>query len=103
MMISCVHATNARSALFPDDRPVPVQFREWLYQRTADELFVHNILWTDEACFTRGGVPDIHKSNLGTGQSSCYPQTWVSSPLQRQRLAGIVGDVVVSLICYLTG
>jgi hypothetical protein len=40
--------------LFPDDRFLRMQFCEWLrHQHAADELFWHNILWTDEACFTR--------------------------------------------------
>jgi hypothetical protein len=40
-------------------------FCEWLrHQHAADELFLHNILWTDEACFTREGVFNIHNSDF---------------------------------------
>jgi hypothetical protein len=42
-----------------------MQFCEWLgHQHAADELFLHNILWTDEACFTREGVFNVHNSHL---------------------------------------
>jgi hypothetical protein len=56
----------SRSAhLSPDDRPLRMQFCEWLrHQHTADELFFHNILWTDEACFTREGVFNVHNSHF---------------------------------------
>jgi hypothetical protein len=56
----------SRSAhLFADDHPLRMQFCEWLrHQHAADELLLHNILWTDEACFTREGVFSVHNSHL---------------------------------------
>jgi hypothetical protein len=69
MTINCIHTTHysLSAHLFPDDRPLRMQFCEWLrHQRTADELFLHNILWTDEACFTREGVFNVHNSHLWT-------------------------------------
>jgi hypothetical protein len=42
-----------------------MQFCEWLrHQHAADELFLHNILRTDEACFSREGVFNVHNSHL---------------------------------------
>jgi hypothetical protein len=41
--------------------------RRTLHQHAADELFLRNILWTDEACFTREGVFNVHKSPLREG------------------------------------
>jgi hypothetical protein len=53
----------SRSAhLFPDDRPLGIQFCEWLrHQHSADELFLHNIL-----CVLRMRVCP-QQSPLGTG------------------------------------
>jgi hypothetical protein len=43
--------------LFPHDRPLQVQFCEWLrHQHTADGLFLHSNLRTDEACFILEGA-----------------------------------------------
>jgi hypothetical protein len=51
--------------MFPDDCPPRMQFFELLrHQHAADELFLHNILWTGEACFTRKGVFNVHNSHL---------------------------------------
>jgi hypothetical protein len=41
-----------------------MQFCEWLHQHTADELFLHNILWTVESCVTREGVFNVNNSHL---------------------------------------
>lgn len=42
-----------------------MQFWEYLRHRhTTDELLLHNILRTDEACFTREGVLNVHNSHL---------------------------------------
>jgi hypothetical protein len=59
----------SRSAhLFPDNRPLWMQFCEWLrHQHAVDELFWHNILWTDKACFMREGVQRPQQSPLGMG------------------------------------
>jgi hypothetical protein len=38
---------------------------QWLqHQHTADELYLPNILWTDEASFTHEDVLNIHNSHL---------------------------------------
>jgi hypothetical protein len=39
--IICIHAH-----LYPDDRPLRIQICERLHHHTADELFLHSILWT---------------------------------------------------------
>jgi hypothetical protein len=42
-----------------------MQFCEWLqHQHAADDFFIHNILWTNKACFMHEGVFIVHKSNL---------------------------------------
>jgi hypothetical protein len=38
-----------------------IQFSKLLHQYTADQLFLHNILWTDEACFSCESVFNVHK------------------------------------------
>jgi hypothetical protein len=34
------------------------------HQQSADELFLHNIRWKGEACFTRQGVFNANNSQL---------------------------------------
>jgi hypothetical protein len=49
---ACIPAFVERPSV-PDYRPLRMKFCEWLrHQHTADELSVHNIMWTDETCFT---------------------------------------------------
>jgi hypothetical protein len=46
--------------LHPEDRPLRMQYCEWQRQQhTADALY-ENILWSDEECFARGGVFNVH-------------------------------------------
>jgi hypothetical protein len=57
------HSRSAR--LFPDDRPLRMQFCEWLYhQHFAEELFSHKILYKGESCFTHKGVFNAHNSHF---------------------------------------
>jgi hypothetical protein len=73
-----------------------MQFCEWLrHQDATDELFLH-ILWTDEACFTREGVFNVHNSHLcardnphAIRERGCQVRFIVSV------WAGIVGDIVM--------
>jgi hypothetical protein len=52
----------------PDDRPVRMEFCEWLpHQPAADGLCTHNTVRADDACFTTEGVFNVHKSPLDTG------------------------------------
>jgi hypothetical protein len=52
---------SGSSHLFADDRPPSMQFFEWpWHQHPADEFFLHNILWIDEACFTHEGACTVH-------------------------------------------
>jgi hypothetical protein len=41
-----------------------MQFYECLHQHTAEELFVHNILRTDEVCFAREGACGVRNSHV---------------------------------------
>jgi hypothetical protein len=58
--------------MFPDDRPLRMQLCEWLPQNTSEELFLHNILWTDEACFAHESVFNVHSSHL----QARWPLAW---------------------------
>jgi hypothetical protein len=89
--------------LFPDDPPVRIEFCGWLrHQHAADELFLHNIRWSDEAYFTREGAFNVHSRHLWT-QDNPHPthergyEVCFSSSLW----AGTVGDIVVGP-CLLT-
>lgn len=47
--------------LLPGDAQRRVEFCQWLLrQQEEDEVFIKNILWTDEAQFTRDGVTNHH-------------------------------------------
>jgi hypothetical protein len=54
------HHYSRSASLFPDDRPLWIQFCE------GYDISTHNILWTDEACFTREGVFNVHSTHLWT-------------------------------------
>ena len=54
------HYTKVQS-LLEDDFPLRVDFCRWMLERMdADEDFGRQILWTDEATFTRDGVFNMH-------------------------------------------
>jgi hypothetical protein len=51
--------------LFPDSCPLQIQLCKWLrYKHTADDLFLHNILWPDKACIMREAILNFHDSHL---------------------------------------
>jgi hypothetical protein len=73
-----------------------MQFREWRRHHHADEVFLHNILWTDETCFTHEGVFNVHNSHFwawdnphAIREHGCQVRFSVSI------WANIVGDIVV--------
>jgi hypothetical protein len=74
-----------------------VQFCEWLrHQNAADELFLHNVLWTDEAYFTREGVFNVHNSYLWARDNPhAVRERRYQVRLSVSVWAGIVGDIVV--------
>jgi hypothetical protein len=73
-----------------------MQFCEWLHQHAADELFFHNILWTDEACFTREGVFNVHNSQLWARDNPhAMRERGYQVRFSVSIWAGIVGDIVV--------
>jgi hypothetical protein len=60
LTISCIRTTTYGAHIC-----FQLHFCEWLlHQHTADMLLVHNILWTDEACFTREDAFSVHNSHL---------------------------------------
>jgi hypothetical protein len=88
----------SRSAyLFSDDRPRRMQFCEWLRnQHAADDLSLHNILWTDEACFTRQGVFKVHNSHLWARDNPhAIRERGYQVRFSVSFWAGIVWDIVV--------
>lgn len=51
--------------LRPEDYQLRVRFCEWLLERHEDDRnFVSSILWTDESCFTRDGVFNMHNNHF---------------------------------------
>jgi hypothetical protein len=97
MTISCIYTTTHRVHMFPDNRPQRMPFCEWLwYQHTANEFFLHNILCTDEACFTREGVFSLYSNHLWAldkPQTIC--QRGCEVHLSVSVWAVIDGDIVV--------
>jgi hypothetical protein len=84
-MISCIHTGTRGASKVSDDEPLRIQFCEWLrHQHTANELFLHNILWTARRSifYAWEYVQLLKQSQLGMG----YVRMWVSSPLQRRLL-----------------
>jgi hypothetical protein len=73
-----------------------MKFCELLHQHAADELFSHNILWTDEACFTRDGVFNVHNSHLWARDNPhAIRKRGYQVRFSVSVWAAIVGDIVV--------
>jgi hypothetical protein len=84
---------SRRAHLFSDDHPLLMQFCEWLHQHAANELFLHNILWTDEACFTREGLFNVHV--LARNNPHAVSERGYQVRFSLSVWAGIVGIIVV--------
>jgi hypothetical protein len=84
---------------FPDDSPLRMQSFKWLqHEHTADELFLHNILWTNNVCCTCEGVFNIHNSHLWAWYNPhaiCEHHVCVCVCVCVSVWAGIIGDIVV--------
>jgi hypothetical protein len=62
----------------------------------ADELFLH-ILWTDEACFTREGVFNVHNSHLWAQDNPhAIRERGYQVRFSVSVWAGIVGDILTA-------
>jgi hypothetical protein len=74
-----------------------MKFCEWLqHEHAADELFLHNILWTDEACFIREGVFNIHNSDFWARDNPhAIHERGYQVRFSVSVWAGTVGDIVV--------
>jgi hypothetical protein len=97
MTINCIHNTTRRAHMFPDDRPLRMQVCKWLHQHAADELFLRNSLWTDEACFTREGVLNVHNSHLWVRDNPhAIRERGYQVSFSVGVSASIVGDTVVN-------
>jgi hypothetical protein len=73
-----------------------MQFYEWIRHQHVDELFLHNILWTDEVCFTHEGVFNVHNSYLWAQDNLhavCEHRYQVHFSISVW--AGIFGDIVM--------
>jgi hypothetical protein len=79
----------AKLSLFPDNRPPRMQFCGWLRQQhLANEIFLHKILWRDEACVKHEDVLEVHNIHLwARNNRHATLSTWVSSPLEHQHLS----------------
>ena len=49
--------------MFPENRPSQTQFFWWQHQPHCGELFMHNILWRDEACYLSHCVLKTHNTS----------------------------------------
>lgn len=83
--------------LLPADFNPRVEFCRNILRRLDGNInFARNVLFTDEACFTRNGIPNIHNSHLWT---EANPHAIVEAHHQHtfslNVWAGIVGDVLV--------
>jgi hypothetical protein len=100
-----VHPYHYSWSTSPDDSPLRMQSFKWLqHEHTADELFLHNILWTDNVCCTREGVFNIHNSHLWAWYNPhaiCEHKYHVCVCVSVW--AGIIGDFVWAPMCYLRG
>jgi hypothetical protein len=75
-----------------------MQFCERLHQHAADEVFLHNILWTEEACFTREGVFNVLNSHLWAQDNPhAIRERGYQVRFSVSVWDGIVGDIVVGL------
>jgi hypothetical protein len=54
------HWSDPGVHIYLNDYLLQMPFWEWLHQQPPDELFLLNILWIDEACFTCEGVFNNH-------------------------------------------
>jgi hypothetical protein len=92
------------SYLFPDVRPLRMHFCELLrHLRPAVEPFLHIIVCRDEACFTSEGVFSVHNSHLwARDDPSVIREHGYQVCFTVSVRAGIVGDIAVGPICYLT-
>jgi hypothetical protein len=51
-------------ALLPADSPLRQHFCRWLLRQLAsDPLFTTCVLFTDEECFTRSGILNVHNAH----------------------------------------
>jgi hypothetical protein len=61
--LNYIHATTRRAHIlvcFQKIAPHRSNFFWWLHQPHCDELFIHSILWREEACYWRHCVFNIH-------------------------------------------
>jgi hypothetical protein len=76
-----------------------MQIYEWLHQHTADELFLHNILWSGEACSTREGVFTYHNSHFWERENSyAIRERAYQAPFSINVRAGIARNLVVGCL-----
>lgn len=79
------------------DFPLRVRFCEWYRDQVAAlPNFGAQVLWTDEASFTRDGISNVHNEHVWSHQN---PQASAEASFQHQwRInvwAGIIGEVII--------
>ena len=84
-------------ALFPDDHQHRQTYCQWLLSKVnSDPEFVSNILFTDEARFTRDGVVNVHNTHVYAHEN---PHEIIAGHHQQQwginLWAGIVGGHLI--------
>ena len=96
------HFTRVQN-LLPQDYGHRLNFCEWLLTQEENQPgFVQTILFTDESCFTREGVFNIHNSHIWSSEN---PNEYVVRSYQhrfsKNLWAGILNDSIVSIHMYM--
>jgi hypothetical protein len=74
------------------------------HHRTAVELFLHNTLWTDEACFTRENMQNVGSSHLCARNNPHHiPGSECQVRFRVRVWAGIFGTLTWAPKCYMKG
>lgn len=96
------HFTRVQN-LLPQDYGNRLNFCEWLLAQEENQPgFVRTILFTDESCFTREGVFNIHNSHIWSNEN---PNEYIVRSYQRRFSiniwAGMLNNLIVSysVIC----
>ncbi|KAJ8951686.1 hypothetical protein NQ318_012228, partial [Aromia moschata] len=86
--------------LIPEDFPRRMQFANWLLDQQRNNVkFISNILFTDEASFTKNDITNLHNAHVWADEN---PHAIVVSVYQHQFQsiniwAGIIGNLLIGI------
>ena len=95
-----VHKTLKENLLYPYHVQVVqelLEFCRFIQQKRADDINFHNkILFTDEACFTRGGMTNLHNEHVYADENPhALKQRHYQSEFRINVWAGIIGTYLI--------